>query len=226
MNGYSTIPYVIAFSNELVEDPIWFEPSAGSVRLAYRPARDGDWVGPGGVRRYASGILRARVRDLLDRPDERGHERMRKLNTLRQWRCMDHLFCQVCGQPAIDLGTGRTPWLLVRPVFEATGAGTGRTNAPPCCWACVPKALEECKMLRAEPVMLCTVGDVTSAGVLADIYQPMPDTGQPVPCLRNAFVAWSDHIWHAGALAVAQVVDLHGIEPVGLRDGPALHGLR
>jgi hypothetical protein len=216
MKGYTTIPYVIAYSNEIVTDQIWFERSpGGGERLSYQPPGDDDWFGFGGVRRQGSGLLRARVLDLRDQPPEvRGHERMRKLNTLRQWRAMDELLCQVCARPAVDLKTGTWPWLLVRTVFERTGPTSGRTNAPPCCWSCIPKALEECAMLRDEPVMVCTASNVTSVGVLADIYQPMPITGQPKPHMRNMFISWRNASWHPFALAVAQMVELHGITPV------------
>lgn len=211
MHGYTTVPYVIAYSNELVDDRIWFDRVGGRLRLAYQPPREGDWYGTAGSLQYASCILRARVRDLRDQPPEvRGHERMRRLNTGRQWRCMDELWCQVCGRPASDPDTGRTPWLLVSTVFEATGTDAGRTNAPPCCWDCIPKALKECRMLRAEWPWMCTVERVTTAGVLADVYRPTP-TGLPSLQVHNAFVSWTDARWHPYALAVAQVVELHGM---------------
>jgi hypothetical protein len=55
MIGYITIPYVIAFANELVDDPIHFEPyrREGVLRLAYKTFRQGDRI---------DGILRARGR--------------------------------------------------------------------------------------------------------------------------------------------------------------------
>ncbi|MEV0613724.1 hypothetical protein AB0I81_10415 [Nonomuraea sp. NPDC050404] len=216
MSGYTTVPYVIAYSNELVKDPIWFEQTpVGQPRLSYQPPGENDWVGPGGVRRNALGILRARVLDLRDQAsDVRGCERMRKLNTLRQWKCMDDLLCQVCGYPAVDLETGLLPWLLVRSVFERNGLDSGRTNAPPCCWACVPKALAECRMLQDESVMVCTATGVTSVGVLADLYEPTPITGRPMPHARNIFIPWTNRTWHSRSFAVAQVVELHGIRPV------------
>ncbi|MEQ4724050.1 hypothetical protein [Nonomuraea sp. B19D2] len=109
---YSTVPYTIAYANEIVTDPIGFVPYAGRLRLSYLPSKPGDWItdplAPS-LGRVGS-ILRARVRDLRNRPDRRGAERMRKLNTLRQWRCMDKLLCQVCGDPAADPETGRIPW--------------------------------------------------------------------------------------------------------------------
>lgn len=212
MSGYTIVPYVIAFANEIVEAPLWFEEYRDEVRLSYVKPRLNDWV---------NGILRARVKDLRLRPDKRGSERMRKLNTRRQWRCMDKLLCQVCAEPATGRATGRIPWLLTKTVFEETGPDSGRTNAPPCCWSCVPKALEQCQMLQDDNFLLCTVAGVTSAGVLADTYKPLglpyPYAGpilNPVLAEHNVFVAWDAHRYHATALAVAQVVELHDIRPV------------
>ncbi|MFI7135116.1 hypothetical protein ACIBQ1_56305 [Nonomuraea sp. NPDC050153] len=203
VSGYTTVPYTIAYANELVEDPIAFEWHNDELRLTYRTPRRNDWV---------HGILRARVRDLRDRrPDLRGSERMRKLNTRRQWRCMDKRLCQVCGKPATDLETGRIPWALTSTVFERTGPDSGRTNAPPTCWSCIPKALEECPMLRQD-FAVYTVADTTSAGVLADTY--VPAVAGPFLSRHNVFVAWDAHRYHASTLAVAQMVELHDMRPI------------
>ncbi len=203
MSGYTTIPYVIAYANELVQDPIRFERHANELRLAYHRHRRSDWV---------HGILRARVRDLHDSPSRRGPERMRKLNTHRQWRCMDKLLCQVCGGPATDPKTGRIPWLLTNTVFEATGENSGRTNAPPTCWNCLAKALDECPMLQ-DNATLHTVTSATSAGVLADLYGPAVFSDRPVLARQNIFIAWDAHRYHASALATSQVIELHGMRP-------------
>lgn len=204
MSGYTTIPYTIAFANELVTDPLRFEAHGYEVRLTYSDPRPGDWV---------RGVLRARVRDLHDKPPEvRGSERMRKLNTRRQWRCMRKLLCQVCGQPARDQTARRVPWLLTKTVFERTGLTSGRTNAPPCCWDCIPKALEQCQMLQKD-FSLYTVAAATSVGVLGDLYDPDP-FGLPTLAKHNVFVAWDAHRYHPSCLAVAQVVELHGMKRV------------
>lgn len=137
---------------------------------------------------------------------------MRKLNTRRQWRCMDKLLCQVCGEPARDPETRLTPWALTSTVFERTGPDSGRTNAPPTCWTCIPKALAECPKLL-EDFAIYTVADATSAGVLADTYKPSVLFGQPALDQHNVFIAWDAHRHHASALAVAQVVELHGMRP-------------
>lgn len=209
--SYTKVPYVIAYANELVEDPIGFEWYAGKQRLAYLQPRPSDWVQPPPPwRAGTSRILRARVRDLRDKPARRGSERMRKLNARRQWRCMDKLLCQVCGDPTTDQETGVTPWLLAKTVFEETGENSGRTNAPPTCWSCIPKALEECPMLADAP-LLCTVASVKPAGVLADVYAPGV-AGSGFLTDHNAFVSWGWPEFHPRALAVAQVVELHGME--------------
>ncbi|MET8005111.1 hypothetical protein [Nonomuraea glycinis] len=204
MSGYITVPYVIAYANELLQDPIQFEPHAHELRLAYSQCRRSDWV---------HGILRARVRDLRDRPGKRGPERMRKLNTRRQWRCMDKLLCQVCGKPATDLETGHIPWLLTETVFDATSEDSGRTNAPPTCWNCIAYAREECPMLQNDAA-LHIVTSAVSVGVLADLYEPGVFSEQPVLARHNVFVAWDAHRYHASALATSQVVELHGMTPV------------
>lgn len=211
MSGYTTIPYVIAYANELVEDPIAFVEYAGRLQLSYLSPRPSDWAkppSPWGC--TAARILRARVRDLRDRPDKRGPERMRKLNTTRQWRCMDKLWCQVCGEPAVDLETGSYPWLLFETVFEATGEDSGRTNAPPTCWLCVPRALAECPKLESDPI-LCVAKTVRSAGVLADVYAP-GIAGEGALTDRNAFIGWDWTEFHHRSLAVAQVVELRGLK--------------
>ncbi|SEN89375.1 hypothetical protein [Nonomuraea pusilla] len=208
--SYTTIPYVIAFANEERRDRLVFQRHAGSddgVRLAYEPRHKGDRIG---------GILRARVDNLRSRPNARGPERMRKLNTRRQWECMDYLLCQVCRGPATDPDTGRIWWALVPTVFESTLVigddwWVGRTNAPPTCKECIPKALEECPML-AEHARIYTVAEVEPSGVLADMYEPGPGLLPiPVPGKRNVYVAWDAFSYHARALAVAQVVHLYGM---------------
>ncbi|MGW2213603.1 hypothetical protein ACWCSD_01335 [Nonomuraea sp. NPDC001684] len=213
MTGYKTVPYTIAFANELVTDSIAFEPFAGRLRLAYQPSQPGDWITPPNADPWRPGILRARTRDLRDKPQQRGPERMRKLNTRRQWRCMDKLLCQVCGAPAVDSGSHLIPWPLTETVFERTGSNSGRTNAPPTCWSCIPKALEECPMLR-EDFTLYTVRAVESVGVLADLYRP-GIFREPILTSHNVFISWDAPRYHPRALAVAKVLELHGMKHVG-----------
>lgn len=201
--SYTTIPFVIAYANELVQDPIGFELHEGRLRLAYRPSREDDWIGS---------VLRARVLDLRPQPAIRGPERMKTLNTLRQWQCMDNLWCQVCGGLAIDPGTGLVPWLLTRTVVEWTGLDSARTNAPPTCHACIDVARKECPMLQ-ESATVYTVAAAAPAGVLADVYRPGPGR-EPIPAGHNLFIPWTAQEHHRGALATSQVVQLHGMRAV------------
>ncbi|MGI5273111.1 hypothetical protein ACQEUU_37825 [Nonomuraea sp. CA-218870] len=230
--SYTTVPYVIAFAGEERRDRLVFERHTGSdggLRLAYAVPRAGDRVG---------GILRARVRDLRARPARRGPERMRKLNTRRQWACMDRLLCQVCARPAADPGTGRTWWILVPSVFEPTAmtglhpdrpwtegaCDEGRTNAPPTCRDCVGIALRECPMLQ-QHALVCTAERVVSAGVLADMYEPGPGLA-PRPTAHNVYIAWDAFSRHPRALATSQVVQLYGVESsVTLAPGSGAHDL-
>lgn len=213
MTAYSTVPYTVAYANELVSDPIGFVPYAGRMRLSYLPSKAGDWVSHDAARLGSvGGILRARTRDLRDDPAKRGPERMRKLNTRRQWRCMDKLLCQVCGEPVTGSVSGAIPWALTKTVFERTSLRSGRTNAPPTCWTCIPKALEECPMLH-EHFSLYTVTAVRSVGVLADLYRP--GVFSPVTLVaHNVFVGWDDFQHHPYALATAQVVELCGMKQI------------
>ncbi|MGW6505543.1 hypothetical protein [Nonomuraea angiospora] len=211
MNGYSIVPYTIAYAAELVTDPLGFESFGGRLRLAYQPSKPGDWVKGPEAASWEAGILRARVRDLHDKPTKRGPERMRKLNSRRQWRCMDKRLCQVCGNPATDPETGLIPWALTKTVFEETGPDSGRTNAPPTCWGCIPKALAECPQLQ-DNFVVYTVAEFKSVGVLADMYRPGL-ARQMVRTEKNVFVGWGWHEHHRRALAVAQVVELQGMRP-------------
>ncbi|MFI7706550.1 hypothetical protein [Nonomuraea sp. NPDC049480] len=203
---------MIAYANELVTDPIEFEPYAGKLRLTYKKPKVGDWIKAPSAKSWEPGILRARIRDLRDHPAKRGPERMKKLHVRRQWRCMDKLLCQVCAHPAADPVSGLMSWLLPATAFERTGPQSGRTNAPPTCWGCIPKAMEECPMLLSS-VSLCTVKQVRPAGVLADMYRPgLLRTLEPTGL--NVFVAWDDYQRHRYALATSQVIELHGMRSV------------
>lgn len=196
--GYTTVPYVIAYAGEEVTDRLTFEPHRGSdggMRLAYDPPKPGDRI---------AGILRARVHDMHTKPDRRGPERMRKLNTRRQWRCMDRLLCQVCSRPATDPATRLTWWILVPAVLDSEW----RTNAPPTCRGCIEVALRECPMLQ-DNASVCTVSETEAAGVLADMY--VPGAGGPELSVHNVFVAWDAFAYHPRALATSQVVQLHGV---------------
>ncbi|WP_440104763.1 hypothetical protein [Streptosporangium sp. H16] len=59
-------------------------------------------------------MLRARVLN-----NRQGAPQWRKLNTLRQWRCMERNLCQVGGQDARDRDTGPIPWITTATAFRA-----------------------------------------------------------------------------------------------------------
>lgn len=61
---------------------------------------------------------------------------------------------------------------------------------------------------------LFTVGSVTSAGVLADIYEPGFNPLITVRTKHNVFVAWDAHRYHGRALAVTHMVELHDMKAV------------
>jgi hypothetical protein len=206
MTPYSVIPYVVAFANEVVHDPVTFVPDAGGLRLAYPDERPEDRV---------NGVLRVRVQDLRDQVDKRGPERMKTFNTLRQWRAMDNLLCQVCGKPTLDRRTGISPWVLTRTVFKPTGTHSGHTNAPPTCWNCLRIAVIECPMLR-DNMSIHTVANATPAGVLAHVFRP---GFQHVPVIvnRDVFISWDRHArYHRKTLALTQVFHLQGMTHISL----------
>ncbi|GAB1821100.1 hypothetical protein [Herbidospora sp. RD11066] len=152
------VPYVIAYSGELDTSPIKFVRSPiGGLRLSYEHPYEGDW-------RY--GALRARSGQSRE-----GQPQWRKLNTRRQWDCMENLLCQVCGNPAQDPATGRVPWIVTDAVFRRVGATGGLASAPPTCLSCIPVALSLCPHLHASPAMYM-VGNSRPASVLADMYTP------------------------------------------------------
>ena len=153
------VPYVIAYSEELVVDEIRFVLSPmGEYRLSYAPTKAGDWWG---------GVLRARARQ-----HRRGQPQWRKVNPIRQWKCMVQLLCQVCGLTAID-PNGRIPWIMTETAFhpDRPGATSGVTSAPPTCWNCVPEALALCPQLHVSSAVY-TVGEIQPVAVLADMYAP------------------------------------------------------
>ncbi|GIH27603.1 hypothetical protein Aph01nite_59130 [Acrocarpospora phusangensis] len=153
------VPYVIAYSGELRTDPIWFGKDRYGRRLRYMREARGDW--------NEYGALRARVGQRRN-----GQPLWRKLNTARQWRCMEKLLCQVCGQPA-TCEDGRIPWILTDRVVrdDDRDPGVKFTSAPPTCLACIPEARELCPQLHGS-FSAYSVGGVGYHGVLADMYEP------------------------------------------------------
>ncbi|MEV0589318.1 hypothetical protein [Nonomuraea sp. NPDC050310] len=197
------VPYVIAYSGELVSDPIHFvkdyRPFA-DVKLSYAEPRPGD---------YAYGVLRARAR-----MNRQGKPEWRKLNPRRQWRCMDKLWCQVCGKPATDQ-YGRIPWILTETVFRWDEQDTAITSAPPTCWACIPESLTSCPRLRTSSVVY-TAGYALPVGVLGQIYDALFN-GEVIPTEhRNVEVRLKDQRLLSRVLAHQLIVRVFDLQAVSL----------
>ncbi|GAA4198365.1 hypothetical protein GCM10022252_48670 [Streptosporangium oxazolinicum] len=198
------IPYVIARAEEIAPQPLTFvRRPLGGLRLAYADERRGDRV---------NGVLRVRVLN-----NRRGAPQWRKLNTLRQWRCMVKLLCQVCGQAATDPAIGRTPWIMTDSAFrelpeDPTG---GLTSAPPTCWACIPEALATCPQLRISSTV-CTVARAEPAAVLADMFTPGPGHGALHTGEHNVEISLKDEVSIRRALATQLIVQVHDLQPAPL----------
>ncbi|WP_326822609.1 hypothetical protein [Streptosporangium sp. NBC_01756] len=195
------VPFVIAHAGEAALQPLVFvhRPSSG-LRLSYADPRRGDEV---------RGVLRARVLN-----NRQGEERWKLLNTARQWRCMEKLLCQVCGQAAADPETGRIPWITTATAFrEIPGvADSGLTSAPPTCAPCIPESLSSCPRLHVSSAVW-TVATTTPAAVLTDMYSPDLN-GKPVHTgERNFFVGLDEPDLLRYALATQLVVRLHDMQP-------------
>ncbi|WP_214107275.1 hypothetical protein [Acrocarpospora catenulata] len=208
--GGLVVPYVIARSEEIVCDPLYFYSDARwGVFLSYQRRRAADWL---------HGILRARVLDTSE-----GEPMWRQVNTLRQWRCMDEGLCQVCGREAAQPGQPM-PWILTETAFHALSwrADAGDTNAPPTCWDCIPVALEQCPRLGVSAEVV-TVAWREPIAVLGDLYRPGPGVGWqlPSPVQRQVYVGLDEFARHPRVLANQLVVRLHGIErgALGRRGG-------
>jgi hypothetical protein len=149
------VPYVTAWSGEELPHDVHFRyhPEAAGLRLTYRNPHPDDW-------RY--GVLRAR--HLLHRG---GRPEWTRVNTYRQWRCMDRLLCRVCAEPARDPATRRIWWLLASQ--DGGEAEKGYTNAPPTCRSCIPAAIGACPKLRAGAAVY-TVGSCRLWAVLGDEF--------------------------------------------------------
>lgn len=201
-----TVPYVIAYSGELVEDPICFVSDRSThVKLSYRTPRPGDWV---------DGVLRARVRN-----NRKGQPQWRKLNTRRQWQCMSKLWCQVCGKPARDT-KGRYPWIMTDKVFrwDEERPDTIIASAPPTCWTCIPDALAACPQLEDSPTVIYSAGGALPVGVLGDVYEPW-FASQVIPTTqRNVEVRFTQRSILPNVLAhqlIVRVFDLRLEERAG-----------
>jgi hypothetical protein len=201
--GGLRVPYVLAFSGELVSTPVAFRaPSrwgGGGLRLSYPDARRGDW-------RF--GVLRARVRR-----NREGEVRWRKVNTFRQWRCMERARCQVCGGDARDPAFGRVGWIITPTAFRPVDGlnNGGDTNQPATCAGCVPDALAMCPRLGGGAAVV-SVGEVEPVAVLANVYR-LGRGGVAVLSGHNVYVGLDEFARHPFVLATQLVVRLYDIRP-------------
>ncbi|WP_214109806.1 hypothetical protein [Acrocarpospora catenulata] len=214
--GEIPVPYVIARSGELVNDPLLFAMDWSRRRevlyLTYASRRAADWVG---------GILRARVLD-----SGVGDPLWRQVNTVRQWRCMSELLCQVCGLPAAEPGEP-IPWILTETAFHGLagvpdadgGAGNGDagdTNQPPTCRRCIPSALAFCPRLGVSAEVV-TAGSAEPVAVLGELFQPGEGAGWrwPVSVGHNVYIGLDEFARHPRVLATQLVMRLHDIRREG-----------
>ncbi|MER5643227.1 hypothetical protein [Streptosporangium sp. NPDC002524] len=195
------VPYVIAHAGEALPQRLRFaRRPLGGLRLAYDDPRRGDVV---------HGVLRARVLN-----NRRGAPQWRKLNTLRQWRCMEKNLCQVCGLDATDPDTGRIPWITTATAFRDIPdvPNSGYTSAPATCRACIPESLGMCPRLHVSSAVH-TVARSEPAAVLADMFTPGPD-GRPVHTgEHNVLVGLNEPALLRNALATQLIVQLHDLQP-------------
>jgi hypothetical protein len=152
------VPYITAWSEETMDHGLGFDWSgeARGLRLTYADPHPSDWsLGVLWMRQGLSG---------------RGKPEWKRVNSLRQRRCMLRKLCQVCGGSAVDERTGRTWWVLADEADQGPPAA-GYTNAPPTCLPCIPDSLTLCPHLRRGAAVY-TVGDAQPYGVVADLFAP------------------------------------------------------
>ncbi|MER5651151.1 hypothetical protein [Streptosporangium sp. NPDC002524] len=196
------VPYVIAHAGEAVPQRLRFaRRPLGRLRLVYDDPRRGD---------MACGVLRARVLN-----NRQGAPQWRKLNTLRQWRCMLKNLCQVCGQDARDPATGRVPWITTATAFRVIPdvPNSGYTSAPATCRACIPESLGTCPRLHMSSAVY-TVARSEPAAVLADMFSPGPGglavhTGE-----HNVLVGLNEPHLLRSALATQLLVRIDDMRPL------------
>lgn len=190
------VPYITAYADEEMPQNLTFRyhPEAGGLRLTYTDPQPTDWTY--GVLRARHGLTR------MGRPE------WRKVNTLRQWRCMDHNLCQVCGQTARDSRTGRIWWILTE--ADGTNVTEGYTNAPPTCPGCIPEAITLCPRLRRS-AQVFTAASSTPYAVLGTVLRP----GTPVPVVveDRALVLLEEFRRLTRVLAQQLVVRLADLRP-------------
>ena len=168
------VPYITAYSDELAPHPLAFlahTEATDGARLSYADPIPQDWQ---------LGVLWAR-----QGIHRRGRPEWKVVNTIRQRRCMLHLLCQVCGQPAADPVDGRISWVLADDPSD-TSAGAGYTNAPPTCARCIPEAIASCPRLRRGAAVY-SVGSAEPYGIIGDVLRP--SQRRPVEQERNVVIS-------------------------------------
>ncbi|MEO3853525.1 hypothetical protein [Acrocarpospora sp. B8E8] len=202
--GGLRVPYVLAFSGELVSTPVRFcaVKPGGGLRLSYPIPQKGDW---------SYGVLRARAAR-----HRRGEVLWRKVNPVRQWNCMRAIWCQVCGRDARDPDSGRMSWIITPTAFRPVAwlPEAGDTNQPATCQGCVPEALEMCPRLGVG-ARVVSVGEAEPVAVLADVFQPGRG-GAAILSRHNVYVGLDEFALHPRVLATQLVVRLHDIREAAL----------
>ncbi|MGW0772001.1 hypothetical protein [Streptomyces sp. NPDC002676] len=193
----STVPYITAWSSEVVDDPPVVYRLLGGIGYAGEVASD----------RTAEGVL------MLRRPDRRGvgEPRYGKVHPGRQFQAMTDLLCQVCSEPA-DQNDRGTLWLLEDSHEDWQGWPNGLvTTHPPTCLQCVRRAREECRQMWAGSVLV-RVGESEVCGVLGRRYTasgigPLPVEMDVVP-FGSPLLGWTVAAQLVCALRECTIVSL------------------
>lgn len=152
------VPYVTAYDGEDVAYQLALAPhleATNGVRLSYVDPVASDWRY--GVLWHRHGLSRA------------GDPVFAQVNTARQRRCMVRNLCQVCGQTAVQAGTGLIWWVMADPPGR-NAASEPFTHAPPTCRACIPVARRACPRLRRDS-QVYTATHAEPFGVVADVFK-------------------------------------------------------
>ncbi|MFD1546797.1 hypothetical protein [Nonomuraea guangzhouensis] len=203
--GQVRVPYITAYSNEMVPHPLTFiahPESTDGLRLSYADPIPQDWQ---------LGVLWARQG--LHR---RGRPEWKIVNTVRQRRCLLRLLCQVCGLSAANPLDGRTYWVLADDPGD-TSTDAGYTNAPPTCASCIPVAIATCPRLR-RGARAYTVGGAEPYGVLADVLRP--SGRRPVERERNTAIPLDSFHRLEYALAKQLLLVLDDLRPAPIQGRP------
>jgi hypothetical protein len=195
------VPYVIAHADEAVPQLLTFASRRRLGEcLAYDNPRQGDVV---------RGVLRARVLDTRE-----GAPQWRMLNTVRQWSCMEHDLCQVCGEDATDPETGRISWITTATAFQDISevSNSGYTSAPATCRACILDSLTMCPRLHVSSAVW-TVARSEPAAVLADRFAPGPSGRAVHTGEHNVFIGLDELRLLRSALATQLVVRIEDMRP-------------